>query len=50
MVALKHYKGFQLPASYAALWRYMAWVQLLPEWQAVDYGSDSIIAGWGVKH
>jgi hypothetical protein len=46
LVACGHFKGFSLPASMTALWRYMAYVQLLPVWQRDDYGSEKVIAGW----
>lgn len=46
LVACGHFKGFRLPASMAALWRYMGYVQLLSVWQRDDYGSGRIIAGW----
>lgn len=50
LVALPHYKGFELPQDMTALWRYMACVQMQPAWQAVDYGTEKIIEGWGKHH
>ncbi|GAX76270.1 hypothetical protein CEUSTIGMA_g3714.t1 [Chlamydomonas eustigma] len=43
-------KGFVLPLELAALWRYMGFVQTLPAWQDVDYGSLKILEGWSKKH
>jgi len=43
-------KGFVLPLELAALWRYIGFVQTLPAWQEVDYGSLKILEGWSKKH
>ena len=43
-------QGFELPLELGALWRYLAFVQALPAWQEVDYGSKKIIEGWGKHH
>eukprot|EP00195_Chlamydomonas_chlamydogama_P013764 CAMPEP_0202898448 /NCGR_PEP_ID=MMETSP1392-20130828/6969_1 /ASSEMBLY_ACC=CAM_ASM_000868 /TAXON_ID=225041 /ORGANISM="Chlamydomonas chlamydogama, Strain SAG 11-48b" /LENGTH=216 /DNA_ID=CAMNT_0049584381 /DNA_START=145 /DNA_END=795 /DNA_ORIENTATION=- len=49
-VALSHFKKFDIPLEFAALYRYMAYVQTLPEWKQVDYGRDMIIKGWSKHH
>ena len=43
-------QGLEVPAEWSALWRYLAFVQTLPSWQQVDYGSAKIIEGWGKHH
>ncbi|PNW77915.1 hypothetical protein CHLRE_10g456750v5 [Chlamydomonas reinhardtii] len=52
VVALKHFKGWELPARFTALHKYLAALKALPEWQHVDYGTEAIIAGWErhIKH
>lgn len=39
-------QGWELPAGLTAIPTYMATIKALPEWQATDYGEDSILAGW----
>lgn len=46
IVALKHFKQWQLPAQMSAIQRYMGAVMQQPEWKATDYGQELIIKGW----
>ncbi len=40
-------QGFMLSEKrFPAILRYMAYIQLLPEWKRVDYGAAAIIKGW----
>ena len=40
-------QGFRISEeSFPATLRYMAYIQLLPEWKCVDYGAAAIIKGW----
>jgi len=43
-------KGFEVPLSMSALWRYLAYIQSLPAWKEVVYGREKIIEGWGKHH
>ncbi|GFR48917.1 hypothetical protein Agub_g10867 [Astrephomene gubernaculifera] len=45
-VALKHFKGWQIPEELKAVHSYLSAVKQLPEWQHTDYGEAAIIRGW----
>ncbi|GLC33553.1 Glutathione S-transferase dhar1 [Pleodorina starrii] len=46
IVALKHFKNWDMPPEFAAINKYMEAIKLLPEWQNTDYGELQIIKGW----
>ncbi|GIL83292.1 hypothetical protein Vretifemale_12128 [Volvox reticuliferus] len=46
IVALKHFKGWELPEEFVAIRRYMQAIKQLPEWQKTDYEEATLIKGW----
>lgn len=46
IVALKHFKNWELPSSFVALNTYYNKLKELPAWKNTDYGAECIIKGW----
>lgn len=45
-VALRHFKGYELPEECGAVRAYLTAAKALPAWKACDYGEEMIIKGW----
>ncbi|KAG2490960.1 hypothetical protein HYH03_010637 [Edaphochlamys debaryana] len=46
VVALRHFRGWELPAEFTAIRKYLDAIKQMPEWKATDYGEAQILKGW----
>lgn len=45
-VALKHFKGWEIPADLSAVYRYLNLIKARPSWKNTLYSEEAVVAGW----